>query len=115
MFVCVFVCACACFPVETSSLTEQIRHGKLRPMLDLGVGPSQVSLPGAGGGGGGANESGGEEGEGWGAGPEEGEGEKEREGARSFCVPLQSLGLGGNKITCLGAGYLADGLKTNTS
>lgn len=54
-------------------------------------------------------------------GDEGGEGEEEeglqedsRE-ARTHCIPLQSLGLGGNKITSLGAGYLADGLKTNTS
>ena len=48
----------------------------------------------------------------------EGSGVEEKEGegaARSYCIPLQSLGLGGNKITSLGAGYLADGLKTNTS
>lgn len=102
------------FPAETSSLTEQIRHGKLRPILDLGVVPSQVSLVGGGG-----SESGGEEWDG-GAVPEESK--EGGEGAtaavkevRSYCIPLQSLGLGGNKITSLGAGYLADGLKTNTS
>lgn len=87
--------------VETSSLTEQIRHGKLRPMLDLGVTPSQVSVHGNGAG---VDEADGE------AEPEE-----ESKEPRSYCIPLQSLGLGGNKITSLGAGYLADGLKTNTS
>ena len=78
---------------ETSSLTEQIRHGKLRPMLDLGVTPSQVSMH---------------------VGGKEEEEEEEKEASVS-CIPLQSLGLGGNKITCLGAGYLAQALQTNTS
>lgn len=87
---------------ETSSLTEQIRHGKLRPMLDLGVTPSQVSLQGG--------SERGEEVDGVDQGVEETE-----KGDRSYCIPLQSLGLGGNKITCLGAGSLANGLKTNTS
>lgn len=87
--------------IETSSLAEQIRHGKLRPMLDLGVTPSKVSLHGS------AlclDEADGE------AEPEE-----ESKEPRSYCIPMQSLGLGGNKITSLGAGYLADGLQTNTS
>lgn len=85
-------------------MTEQIRHGKLRPILDLGVTPSQVSLH--------VTEEG--RGRGWEEGEEEVDGSGE-EGAQTFCIPLQSLGLGGNKITCLGAGCLADGLKTNTS
>ena len=84
---------------ETSSLTEQIRHGKLRPMLDLGVTPSQVSM----------HVGGKEEKE------EEEEEEKEEGEASVSCIPLQSLGLGGNKITCLGAGHLAQALQTNTS
>ena len=70
-------------------------------MLDLGVTPSQVSLQGER------------------VNRDEVDGDIEKEGdveeARSYCIPLQSLGLGGNKITCLGAGYLADGLKTNSS
>ena len=61
-------------------------------MLDLGVTPSQVSLH-----------------------VEEDPDGDHIDGSRTYCVPLQSLGLGGNRITCLGAGYLADGLKTNTS
>lgn len=71
-------------------------------MLDLGVTPSQVSIQVSSNG---VDEADGEE-----AGPEEGPGED-----RTYCIPLQSLGLGGNKITSQGAGYLADGLKTNTS
>ena len=78
-------------------------------MLDLGVTPSQVSLQESSGGNGGSESR--EEVDHPGAEPEKAE---EAE-ARSYCIPLQSLGLGGNKITCLGAGYLADGLKTNTS
>lgn len=31
-----------------------------------------------------------------------------------FCIPLESVGLGGNQITCIGATALADGLKSNT-
>ncbi len=33
----------------------------------------------------------------------------------TYCIPLESLGLGGNLITCTGATMLASGLKTNTS
>lgn len=91
-------------------MTEQIRHGKLRPILDLGVVPSQVSLSVGGG-----SEIEGEEGDGGGAGLEEKEDGQQGTKETSCCIPLQSLGLGGNKITSLGAGYLADGLKTNTS
>ncbi len=75
-------------------------------MLDLGVTPSLVSLHG---GGGEDDVDGGEVDK-----DEDGE-EEDTGGVRSYCIPLLSLGLGGNKITCLGAGYLADGLKTNTS
>jgi hypothetical protein len=71
-------------------------------MLDLGVTPSQVSLQ--------VSNSGTDEADG-----EEVEPEEESREAKTFCISLQSLGLGGNKITSLGAGYLADGLKTNTS
>ena len=31
-----------------------------------------------------------------------------------YCIPLESVGLGGNQITCTGATALADGLKSNT-
>lgn len=73
-------------------------------MLDLGVTPSQVSLHATEG----ETDRGQEDWE------EEVDGSGE-EIAQTFCIPLESLGLGGNKITCLGAGCLADGLKTNTS
>ncbi len=81
-------------------------------MLDLGVTPSQVSLQGSSGKGESREEVDlppGEEQE------REKGGEEGEEEPRSYCIPLQSLGLGGNKITCLGAASLADGLKTNTS
>ena len=32
-----------------------------------------------------------------------------------YCIPLESVGLGGNQITSVGAAALADGLKSNTS
>ena len=32
----------------------------------------------------------------------------------THCIPLESIGLGGNQITCAGATMLASGLKTNT-
>ena len=32
-----------------------------------------------------------------------------------FCVPLESLGLGGNKIGDIGAQHLTAGLSSNTS
>ena len=31
-----------------------------------------------------------------------------------YCIPLESVGLGGNQITCTGVASLADGLKSNT-
>ena len=47
---------------------------------------------------------------------EEEEEEEEGEGEREVvCVPLESLGLGGNKIGDTGARHLAAGLATNTS
>ena len=45
---------------------------------------------------------------------EEGEEEEDRE-KDMLCVPLESLGLGGNKIGDVGAQYLASGLTSNTS
>lgn len=49
-----------------------------------------------------------------GRGGEEGEEEEDRE-MDMWCVPLESLGLGGNKIGDVGAQYLASGLASNTS
>lgn len=72
-------------------------------MLELGVTPSHVSVAVEDKGGGG------EEGE-----REEAQ-EEEEEEENSYCIPLESLGLGGNQITDLGAGSLADGLKSNRS
>ncbi len=69
-------------------------------MLDLGITPSQVSLQAS------ANEARNYF--------DETDGDYGKS-SQAFCISLQSLGLGGNRITCLGAGYLADGLKTNTS
>ena len=49
---------------------------------------------------------------------EEGEGaekETEEEEEEVFCLPLESLGLGGNKIGDTGAQHLASGLTSNTS
>ena len=69
-------------------------------MLELGVTPSHVSLA--------VGEMGEKEEE-----REKEEEEGEEEG--SYCIPLESLGLGGNQISDLGASNLADGLKTNTS
>ena len=70
-------------------------------MLELGVTPSHVSLA--------VGEMGEKE--------EEREEEEEEEGEEegSYCIPLESLGLGGNQISDLGASSLADGLKSNTS
>ena len=59
-----------------------------------------------GGGGGDESETG--DGEGGGGGEEE----KEED---MFCVPLESLGLGGNRISDIGAQYLASGLTSNSS
>lgn len=78
-------------------------------MLDLGVTPSHVSLQE---GLENVEENDGEEEEEQQA---AGEGREAAASGRSYCIPLLSLGLGGNKITCLGAGSLADGLKSNTS
>ena len=85
---------------ETDSLSEQIRHGKLRPMLDLGVTPSQVSLQASK-----------DQARTYFSGVED----DIDGGSQAYCLPLQSLGLGGNRISCRGAAYLADGLRTNTS
>ena len=71
-------------------------------MLKLGVTPSHVSVAVEETGGGGEKE--GRE--------EEQKEEDEEEG--SYCILLESLGLGGNQISDLGASSLADGLKTNT-
>ena len=65
-------------------------------MLEMGVTPSHLSM---------AVGEEGERGEDW----EEGE---ERS---PYCIPLESLGLGGNQITDLGAVSLAEGLVSNTS
>ena len=50
---------------------------------------------------------------------EEEEDGKEEDGEeterRVFCIPLESLGLGGNKISDAGAVHLAEGLSSNTS
>ena len=76
-------CCFSSIPTETSSqssLTEQIRHGRLIPMLELGVTPSHVSLA--------VGEMGEKEEE-----REKEEEEGEEEG--SYCIPLESLGLGG--------------------
>ena len=73
-------------------------------MLELGVTPSHVSVA--------VEDKGGEGDEGE---REEDEQEEEEEEENSYCIPLESLGLGGNQITDLGAGSLADGLKTNRS
>lgn len=72
-------------------------------MLELGVTPSHVSV---------AVEDKGGEGE---EGEREEAQEEEEEEENSYCIPLESLGLGGNQITDLGAGSLADGLKSNRS
>ena len=69
-------------------------------MLELGVTPSHVSLA--------VGEMGEKEEE---REKEEEEGEEEE----SYRIPLESLGLGGNQISDLGASSLADGLKNNTS
>ena len=71
-------------------------------MLELGVTPSHVSVAVEEMGGGGEKE-----------GREEEQEEKDEEEG-SYCIPLESLGLGGNQISDLGASSLADGLKTNT-
>ena len=71
-------------------------------MLELGVTPSHVSLA--------VGEMGEKEEE-----REKEEEEEEGEEEGSYCIPLESLGLGGNQISDLGASNLADGLKTNTS
>ena len=65
-------------------------------MLELGVTPSHVSVAVDNQ----SDSEGGEDGEG---------------GEEVFCIPLESLGLGGNRIGDAGATCLADGLKTNTS
>ena len=70
-------------------------------MLELGVTPSHLSM---------AVE---EKGEGEEEEREEEEGPGGEEG--SYCVPLESLGLGGNQITDAGAKSLAAGLYSNTS
>ena len=67
-------------------------------MLELGVTPSHLSV---------AVEETGEGGE------EEEEGLGGEEG--SYCVPLESLGLGGNQITDAGVKSLVAGLHSNTS
>ena len=47
---------------------------------------------------------------------EDGKDEDGEEGERKvFCIPLESLGLGGNKISDAGAVHLAEGLGSNTS
>ena len=83
-----------------ASLSEQVRAGGLRPMLELGVTPSHLSMA--------VEEKEEEEGGGGGGGAEE-------EEEKSYCVPLESLGLGGNQITDAGAKSLAAGLQSNTS
>ncbi len=86
--------------IETSSqasLTEQVRSGRLLPMLELGVTPSHVSIAVA-------DED-----------ASETAAADSAEEENTFCVPLESLGLGGNLITCAGAIMLASSLKTNTS
>ena len=44
-----------------------------------------------------------------------GKGEEEDKERDMFCVPLESLGLGGNKIGDIGAQHLASGLYSNNS
>ena len=108
---------------ETASLTEQIRAGGLRPALELGVTPSHVSLAAAQ-----SVQSvhsiqssslpPGEEELGEGAELSEDGVEGQFDGFHGdgvYCIPLESVGLGGNQITSAGAAALADGLKSNTS
>ena len=108
---------------ETTSLTEQIRAGGLRPALELGVTPSHVSLAAAQSvqsiqsaqssslpGDLHLEE---ELGEGVELSEDGIEGHLYGDGV--YCIPLESVGLGGNQITSVGAAALADGLKSNTS
>ncbi|CAI8037879.1 NLR family CARD domain-containing protein 3 [Geodia barretti] len=104
-----------------TSLKERIRGGGLRPILELGVTPSHISMLLEGGGedvegvdGGDEDEEGEEEGEGEKLEEEGKEKEKEEEGEGMFCLPLESLGLGGNKIGDIGAQHLASALASNT-
>ena len=91
-----------------ANLTEQIRSGKLGPILELGVTPSHVSLAQI-------REDSDDEGD------EQQVQENKRgtdgtsvDDSEEYCINLESLGLGGNQITCVGVATLADGLKTNT-
>ena len=111
---------------ETTSLTEQIRAGGLQPALELGVTPSHVSLAAAQSvqsiqsvqssslpGDLHLEEELGE-------GVESSEDGVEGQlnglyGDGVYCIPLESVGLGGNQITSVGVAALADGLKSNTS
>lgn len=80
-----------------ASLSEQVRTGGLQPILELGVTPSHVSLAAVAEGSTLGDPS-----------------SNEDDVGCTYCIPLESLGLGGNKITCVGASTLADGLKSNT-
>ena len=100
-------------------MTEKIRAGGLGPALELGVTPSHVSLAAAQ-----SIQSiqssslpGEEElGEGLELSEDEVEGQfDDPYGDGVYCIPLESVGLGGNQITSVGAAALADGLKSNTS
>ena len=83
---------------QASLLTEQVRSGGLRSMLEMGLTPSHISVAVEDCGGGGEE------------GVDGDRGEKE-----IYCIPLESLGLGGNQISDAGAISLAEGLASNTS
>ena len=107
-------------------MTEQIRAGGLRPALELGVTPSHVSLAAAQSvqsiqsaqssslpGDLHLEE---ELGEGVELSEDGVEGQLDGlHGDGVYCILLESVGLGGNQITSVGAVALADGLKSNTS
>ena len=111
--VCMCVCMCVCVYVcavvegEMTGLSEQIRMGGLRPMLDVGMTPSHVSILQDEDTG--SNPLTGEEG------GEEGEGEGGEGDGMWHCCPLESVGLGGNQIRDEGAASLASALAKNNS
>lgn len=95
-----------------ASLTSHIRAGELHSVLERGITPSHVSIAVEDKSEGARGHEGEREGE---EGVMEEQGDKERMDGEVYCIPLESIGLGGNLIGDAGVRGLAHGLLSNTS
>lgn len=91
-------------------MTSHIRAGELHSVLERGITPSHVSIAVED-----KSEDEHEEEKKSKEGLLEEQEDKERTGGEVYCIPLESIGLGGNLIGDAGVRSLAHGLLSNTS